>query len=150
MTTRLLPLVAAALVAPALFATPAQATVAPAQVRVTVQLNSDAYFDQLYSCYGYQVSGNGSDPFYLSNVVQPQFHTDAFQAYYRARCNPFSPSAKALSKKNAVNLAAYRRGLRTGYVFRLVARAPIGSYVSASAAATVERVSTGNFYTTQS
>ena len=145
----LLPLAAtfAVLASPMVVALPAEAR--SSTTALTQQVNDDAFFDQFYSCYGYRVSGTGSDPFYLNNVVQPAFHTDAFQAYYRARCNPFSPSAKVLSRKNAVNLAAYRRGLRTGYCFRLLGRSKQGSQVPVSCVMTVERVSTGNFYLTQ-
>lgn len=156
-STRWLAAAAAVLAAPALFTTPASATSSSSTgswVRVkdlvTYQLHNAAVDGQRLACYGYVVSGNGSDPNYLNNLVLPAFHTDAFQAYYRARCNPYSPSAKALSKKNAINLAAYRRGLHTGYVFRYVGNSPVWSYVPSAYRDLVVRVNAGDFYTTQS
>lgn len=152
-TRKMFATLATALVAPTLWAAPANADTG-SWVRVkdliTVQLHNAAVDGQRLACYGYRVSGNGSDPNYLNNLVLPAFHTDAFQAYYRARCNPSSPSAKALSRKNAVNLAAYRRGLRTGYVFRYVGNAPVWSYVPSAYRDLVVRVNAGDFYTTQS
>ena len=116
--------------------------IATTQVALTAAVNSDAFNDQDLTCYYY----NGGNLIYSGNSA---FYAQDFQTYLRARCNPSDATAKSLSLLNSTNLLAYDQGERTGYCFRWLGAAAVGTLVSQSCVDTVERVYYGNFYTTR-